>query len=136
LTGVKYSRFNGAVILFLLAAFLLVQADLPISQAIAVRPTAAHPCCCSLEMQAHGACCCCSKGAQPKSGCSLRASPCGETGPNSDTVLVVKFQIVLPVLTVALLSDVTQKPALPAVIDANARSTEPPVPPPRLLIPA
>jgi len=133
--GVRYPRFNCVVVLLLLAAFLLVQADLPISQAVAIRPPAAGQCCCSLEMQKHGTCCCCSKGAQPKSGCSLRASHCGENEPSSDTVIVVKFQVVLPVLTVALLDDVTEKPALPAVIGASARPTEPLVPPPRLLIP-
>ena len=87
-------------------------------------------------MQKHGACCCCSKGAQPKSGCSLRASHCGENGTNGDTVIVVKFQVVLPVLTVALLDDLTKKPASPTPIIGSAHSTEPPVPPPRLLIPA
>ncbi len=87
-------------------------------------------------MQKHGTCCCCSKGTQPKSGCSLRASHCGGNEPNSDTVITVKFQVVLPVLTVVLLDDVTQKPLLLAAIPAGARPTEPPVPPPRLLVPA
>jgi len=87
-------------------------------------------------MQKHGACCCCSKGTQAKTGCSLRASHCGGNEPSSDTVIVVKFQVVLPVLTVALLDDAAQKPALPATISTSARPTEPPVPPPRLLIPA
>jgi hypothetical protein len=136
LIGVKHSRFNCGVVLLLLAAFLLVQADLPISQAVAIRPPAAHQCGCSLEMQAHGACCCCSMGLRPKSGCSLRASRCGENGSNSDTVIVVKFHIVLPVLAVVFLHDVVRKTALPSAIDASMRSTEPPVPPPRLLIPA
>ena len=71
-----------------------------------------------------------------ESGCSLRASRCGGNEPNSDTVITVKFQVVLPVLTVALLDDVTEKPVLPSVISASARPTEPPVPPPRFLIPA
>jgi len=43
---------------------------------------------------------------------------------------------VLPVLTVMLLPDVERKPAMPAAIGICARLTEPPVPPPRLLIPA
>ena len=129
----KHSRFDIVVVLVLLAAFLLVQADLPISQAALIRP-AAQQCCCSAEIQKHGACCCCSKPAQSKSGCSLRASHCGENEPSSDTVIVVKFQVVLPVLAVALLDDIARKPALPAVIDASARSAEPPVPPPRLLV--
>ena len=139
---VKFSRFNRVVASVLLAAFLLVQADLSVSQAVAIRPPvpagecAARQCCCSLEMQEHGACCCCSKGAQPKSGCSLRASHCGENGPSSDTVIVVKFQVVLPVLAAALLHDVVRKPALPVAIGASARPTEPPVPPPRLLVAA
>jgi hypothetical protein len=120
----------------LLAAFLLVQADLPISQTAFIRPPAARQCCCSPEVQARGACCCCSKGTQPKAGCSLRAFPCGENGPNNDTIIVVKFQVVLPVLTVALLPDVARKPAPSAAIGAGARPTEPPVPPPRLLVPA
>lgn len=51
-------------------------------------------------------------------------------------VIVVKFQVVLPVLPVALLPGVAWKPVLPAVTRASARLTEPPVPPPRLLIPA
>src|ERR1017187_9999179 len=46
-------------------------------------------------MQKHGACCCCTKGAQAKTGCSLRPSHCGENEPSSDTVIVVKFQVVL-----------------------------------------
>ena len=134
--GVKYSWFNCAVVLLLLAAFLLVQADLPISQTAFIRAPAAQQCCCSMEMQKHGACCCCSKGMQSKSGCSLRASHCGENGPSNDTVIVVKFQIVLPVLAVASLDYVARKPVLPATIGASARSTEPPVPPPRLFVPA
>lgn len=134
--GVKYSRFNCVVVLVLLAAFLLVQADLPISQTAFIRPTTARQCCCSLEMQKHGTCCCCSMGIQSKSGCSLRASHCGENEPSSDTIIVVKFQFVLPILTVALLHDVTWGTALPATVGASVRSTEPPVPPPRLLIPA
>ena len=139
--GVKTGRFNFIVIVLLLAAFLLVQADLPLSQAAALRPPvpagecATHRCCCSHEMQKNGACCC-SMGTQTKSGCSLRASRCGGDEPNNDTVITVKFQVVLPVLTVALLDDVTEKPVLPVVISASARPTEPPVPPPRLLIPA
>jgi hypothetical protein len=133
---VKHARFNLAVVLVLLAAFLLVQADLPISQAVTIRPPVAQQCCCSLEMQKRAACCCCSMGTQTKSGCSLRTSSCGENGSTGDTIIVVKFQIVLPVLTVALLQDVTQTPTLSAVTDATARPTEPPVPPPRLLIPA
>lgn len=132
----KYSRFNFAIVLVLLAAFLLVQADLPISQAVATRPVTARQCCCSLEMQKHGACCCCLMGTQTKSGCSLRSSHCGENGPTSDTVIVVKFQVVLPMLTVTRLHDVAQTPALTATTDASARPTEPPVPPPRLFIPA
>ncbi len=87
-------------------------------------------------MQEHGACCCCSKGAQPKSGCSLRASHCGENEPSNDTVIVVKFQVVLPVLAVVLVHDVAWKPLLATTLGAGARSTEPPVPPPRLLVPA
>ena len=131
----KRARFNLVVVLVLLAAFLLVQADLPISQAVAIRASATHSCCCSLEMQTHGACCC-SQGMQSKSGCSLRASPCGETAPSDDTIIVVKFQVVLPVLTIALLPDVARKPARLAAIGASTRPAEPPVPPPRFLIPA
>jgi hypothetical protein len=134
--GVKYSRFNCGVVLVLLAAFLLVQADLPILQAAFIRPTAARQCCCSREMQEHGACCCCSSGAQSKSGCSLRTSRCGENVPSNDTVIVVKFQVVLPVLTVASLDDASEKPVSPTAIGASARLTEPPVPPPRLLVSA
>jgi hypothetical protein len=133
---VRYPRFNCVVVLVLLTAFLLVQADLPISQAAAIRPLAAHQCCCSLEMQRHSACCCCSMGALPKSGCSLRAPRCGENEPSSDAVIVAKFRVILPVVIVALLDDVTAKSVLPAVIGASARPAEPPVPPPRLLIPA
>jgi hypothetical protein len=133
---VKHTRFNFAVVLVLLAAFLLVQANLPISQAAFIRPTAARQCCCSLEMQKQGACCCCSMGTKAKSGCSLRASRCGENEPSGDTVIAVKFQIVLPVLAIVWLQDGAHKPTLPAVVDASARSTKPPVPPPRLLLPA
>jgi hypothetical protein len=133
---VKDARFDPVVVPVLLAAFLLVQADLPISQAVAIRPSTAQQCCCSLEKQKRGTCCCCSKGAQPKSGCLLRASHCGENGPSNATVIVAKFQVVLPALTIALLDDVTQKPSLLAAIAASARPTEPPVPPPRLFIPA
>lgn len=75
-------------------------------------------------------------GAQAKAACSLRASHCGENGPSTDTILVVKFQVVLPVLTVVLSHDRVRKPALPVVIGVVTRTTEPPVPPPRLLLPA
>ena len=136
MSGVRCSRFNGVVVLLLLTAFLLVQADLPISQATVLRPSAAGQCCCSLEKKERGACCCCSRGAQPKSGCLLRASHCGEDQPTSDTTITVKFQVVLPVPTVALLHNVVRKPLLAAAIGRGARPIEPPVPPPRLLIPA
>jgi len=133
---VKHSRFNIVVVLVLLAAFLLVQADLPISQAAFIRAPAAQQCCCSMEMQKHGACCCCSMGAQSKSGCSVRASHCGENEPSGDTVIVIKFQFVLPVLTAAPLREVAQNLVPLAAINVSALSIEPPVPPPRLLAPA
>jgi hypothetical protein len=132
---VKHTRFNFAVVLVLLTAFLLVQADLPVSQAAFIQPSAARQCCCSPEKRKHGTCCCCSMGGQAKSGCSLRASRCGESEPSNDTVITVKFQIVLPMLAVALLHDIAEKPAPPAAIDAVARSIKPSVPPPRLLLP-
>jgi len=140
--AVKFARFNLLVVLLQLAAFLFVQAELPISQAVAMRPLmpaggcAPRQCCCSADSQKHGTCCCSSKGAQTKSGCLLRASRCGENGPTSDTVIVVKFQIVLPMLTVVLSHDVTLKPVLPDAVGTSMRPTEPPDPPPRLLIPA
>ena len=64
------------------------------------------------------------------------ARNCGETAPSDDTIIVVKFQVVLPVLTIALLPDVARKPARLAAIGASTRPAEPPVPPPRFLIPA
>src|ERR1041384_152975 len=100
----RIARAKRIVVFLQLCAFLLVQADFPISQAAAIRPAvtagkcAPRQCCCSLERRDHGTCCCSSKPPQAKSFFALRASPCGENGPDSGTVIVVKFQVVLPVL--------------------------------------
>jgi hypothetical protein len=107
LVAVRFARLNIFVACLQLATFLLVQTDVPISQ---TRETAAAMtgdrcmmhCCCALEKQAQGTCCCSSKRTTAKSGCLLRSSRCGEDGRTSDAPIVVKFQVVLPVLTVAV----------------------------------
>jgi len=139
LVAVRIVRLNVFVAVVQLAAFLLVQADLPISQAAPVRPPITASgcgvrCCCSPEKRAQGICCCSSKSAHTISGYVLCASHCGGDGQASTAPIVVKFQVVLPVLTVVFGDDLTRKPMLPDVIDTPVRSTEPPDPPPRLLV--
>jgi hypothetical protein len=48
--------------------------------------------------------------------------------------IVVKFQVVLPALTVVSAHEFARKPILQHIIDTPVRSTEPPDPPPRLLV--
>ena len=139
--AVKFARVNLFVVLLQLAAFLIVPADLPFSQTAAVRPPGTPGvcpvrCCCPPEKHARGTCCCFSEDAHTKSGCSMRASHCGEDGRASDAPIVVKFEVTVPMLTIIPGQDLTRKPILLRIIDAFARFTEPPDPPPRLLVPA
>jgi len=139
LVAVKFARLNLVAVLVQLATFLIVQADFPISQA---RETDAAmtgdrcmmQCCCAPEKHAQGTCCCSFKQSQQKSGCSLRNSRCGEDGQSSDMPIV--FQVTLPTLKSAGARDLMQKPILLTISDPNIRETEPPVPPPRFLVPA
>jgi|SRR5579862_5412886 len=139
--AVKFARLNLVVVLALLAAFLFVQADLPVSWAkelgaVMTGDGCMMQCCCAPEKRSQGTCCCFSKRSQEKPGCLLRGSRCGEDGHTSDMPIVVKFQVALPMLASASVRDLVQKPVLLAVVDPNIRDTEPPVPPPRFLVPA
>ena len=138
---VKFVRFNLLVVVLQLAAFLVVQADFPTSQAIALRPPAmagscVEHCCCPMEKHEQGRCCCHSKGTPAKPGRFLRALCCGEDVPNGEAPVVVKFQVALPVLTAVRMHDSALTPVFAALIDAPTQAAEPPDPPPRLLIPA
>jgi hypothetical protein len=137
----KFARLNLVVVLMLLAAFLFVQADLPISQARETGMTMTGDkcmmqCCCAPEKHAQGTCCCSSKRSEQKSGCLLRSSHCGDDGQGSGMPIVVRFQVTLPVLRFAGACGFVQKPILSFIAEPNTRDTEPPVPPPRLLVPA
>ncbi|HUJ72084.1 MAG TPA: hypothetical protein VLZ30_07555 [Verrucomicrobiae bacterium] len=135
----RIARLNILVAVLQLAAFLLVQADLPISQAVVVRPPISGSgcgvrCCCPPENRMRGACCCSSKSAHARSNYALCASGCSGDGRTSTAPIVVKFQVVLPILTIVFGDDLTRKPILLHILDTPVRSTEPPDPPPRLLV--
>jgi hypothetical protein len=137
--AVRIDRANLFVVLLQLAAFLPVQTDFPISQAVAIRaPVVAGACfarcCCPPDKQERGTCCCSSKGAHTKRGDLLRASRCREDGRTSDAPIVVKFQVTVPVLAAVQEWDVAFETTPKAVISASVRLIEPPDPPPRFLV--
>ena len=138
----KSARLNWLVVCVLLAAFLFVQADFPISQAAAVRlplssdACAVHQCCCSREMHEHATCCCFSKKTPTKTGDLLRVIHCGHNGQSRETVIGVRFEITLPLVPAVPADQSLLTLVIPTGESVNARSVEPPVPPPRFLLPA
>jgi hypothetical protein len=138
--AVRFDRLNGFIVL-LLAAFLLVQAELPFFPVAAVqsRACASHQCCCSLEMKAHGTCCCAKRSSSTmpdKSGCSIRGAPCGENEPQRSAQVTVRFEVILPLLAILSPDQLKVQSITPILTVAAISPTEPLVPPPRFLVSA
>ena len=131
------TRFKSLIVYLLLASFLIVQADLPLSQASVERAAATgkcvpDECCCSLNARQKGNCCCASKPV-PGTGFALRAASCSDEQPQGDAPIVVKFQIVLPLFAaLAMWNPDVPTLATPEKLPAP-RTAEPPDPPPRVL---
>ena len=127
--------FRALVVLSLLASFLLVQAELPVARAVAERAAATgercapHRCCCSPEARRAGKCCCASRKA--RAGYGFHAAGCAESQPEGDATVVVKFQVVLPLVAASFNEQFTLESIFSSSLDAAVQSTEPPDPPPR-----
>ena len=131
------SCFKEVMISLLLASFLIVQADLPVARAAGEQAPAAgescavHHCCCSPEARRAGKCCCAARKAS--AGYGFHAGCVGHQ-PQGDMPIVVKFQVVLPLVVGPATQDprglvLAAAPAFPA-----PRDSEPPDPPPKLLV--
>jgi hypothetical protein len=124
------------VVCLLLASFLIVQADLPVLRAAAERAgvigatCASHECCCSTESHRMGECCCESEK-EPASGVAWRAPSCLDRQLPGDAPIVVKFQVVLPILA-TVQSWLPDRVVVFLSSDRLApRIAEPPDPPPK-----
>ena len=133
--------FKSLIVYLLLASFLIVQADLPLSQASVERaaPTGgkcvSDECCCSLKARQKGNCCCASKPV-PGTGFALRAASCADDQPQGDAPIVAKFQVVLPRFAALVTRDADFPTlAIPEKLPV-LRAMEPPDPPPRVLVAA